>query len=103
MRVKWDLIVMLLSIFNSIMAPIEISFRPPETNLESYIAANAIIDGLFALDIIINFRTTFQNVQTGDEVTNSKQIARQYIKGVFWIDFLSVVPFDRMLADVVSN
>ena len=32
--------------------------------------------------------------KTGDEVSEPKQIARNYIFGRFWIDFLTVFPFD---------
>ena len=33
------------------------------------VAANAVIDFLFLMDILINFRTTYINPKTGDEIT----------------------------------
>jgi len=54
------------------MAPIEISFQPEFIDESSYVGANAVVDSLFFLDIVINFRTTFHNIHTGDEVTNTK-------------------------------
>ena len=36
---------------------------------------NVIFDSIFGIDIIVNFRTSFTNTMTGDEVTDLKQIA----------------------------
>ena len=48
----------------------------------------------FWLDIFITFRTTFKHPRTGDEITDSFKIARNYISGTFWIDFVSSVNFE---------
>jgi len=55
---------------------------------------NAIIDMLFMIDVFINFRTSFINSKTGEEVFNVKIIARNYLKGRFWIDILASLPLD---------
>ena len=34
---------------------------------------------------------------TGDEISSSKQIAKEYLKSRFIIDFLSAIPFDFVL------
>ena len=73
-----------------------------------FVAANSVIDVLFLIDIIINFRTTFINSTTGDEIADTTLVAKHYISkhaiidlvgGRFWIDFLATVPFDT-IADV---
>ena len=73
-----------------------------------FVAANSVIDVLFLIDIIINFRTTFINSKTGDEISDTTLVAKHYIckneiiyfvGGRFWIDFLATVPFDT-IADV---
>jgi len=51
------------------------------------------IDFFFFIDIIVNFRTTTLN-KTGEEVTSSIQIATEYLKTRFIIDFLATVPLD---------
>ena len=55
---------------------------------------NAFIDFMFLLDIIINFRTTFYDLESGDEEFDPYKIAIVYLKGRFTIDLLSTVPFD---------
>jgi hypothetical protein len=53
-----------------------------------------VIDAIFAIDILINFRTTYFNPRTGDEVSDPKLIAKAYLQGRFWIDLLATIPFD---------
>jgi len=55
-------------------------------------ASNYFIDFIFIVDIVLNFNTTFQNENTGREVSNRKKIAMNYIKGMFIVDFLAVIP-----------
>lgn len=43
---------------------------------------------------MVNFRTTYINVKTGGEVTQSKRIAVNYLKNYFVIDVLATFPFD---------
>ena len=57
------------------------------------IVADKIVDLLFVIDIIINFRTTYISGK-GEEVFDPKVIAKKYaLGGRFWIDLLSVIPF----------
>jgi hypothetical protein len=57
---------------------------------------NSIIDVIFLLDIFVNFRTTFINQRTGDEVFNLNKIAKKYLSTRFAIDALATVPFDTI-------
>jgi hypothetical protein len=45
--------------------------------------------------LLINFRTTYIHPKTGNEVVKIKEIACDYLKGRFWIDFLATIPFDN--------
>lgn len=59
-----------------------------------------LIDGLFFIDIIVNFRTTYMNSITGDEIWSPSMIAKHYIRSIgFWIDFISFIPFDYFKGD----
>ena len=53
------------------------------------------IDICFFLDIIVIFRTAIYGADC-ELVNDSKIIAINYLKGNFWIDFLSTVPLDTM-------
>lgn len=55
---------------------------------------NGLIDIFFMVDVIINFRSSYINESTGEEITDSKKIAIAYLKGKFWIDLVASIPFD---------
>mmetsp|Transcript_11978 Transcript_11978/g.18501 ORF Transcript_11978/g.18501 Transcript_11978/m.18501 type:complete len:174 (-) Transcript_11978:44-565(-) len=97
-RVRWDLFVMILSVWNSLVIPIELAFQPPSFESKQLVITNFVIDFMFVLDIVLNFRTSFFNPNTADEILNSKKIARHYVTSSrFWIDILSTVPFDVIM------
>lgn len=55
---------------------------------------NAFIDILFMVDVFINFRTSYINSKTGEEIFDLKSIAKNYLKGRFWVDVLASLPLD---------
>ena len=54
---------------------------------------DALVDFIFLIDVIINFRTTYLDTEKGTEVTDTHKIGIHYLKGQFLIDFASSVPF----------
>jgi len=62
-----------------------------------------VIDLCFFFDIIVNFRTTFHNTSTGEEIMEKKAIAHNYVFGMFLMDLLSTIPFDQIAAWFVSK
>lgn len=57
---------------------------------------NSLIDFLFLVDIVASFRTTYIDKSTGDEITNLRLIAINYLKSRFWIDLLATIPLDTI-------
>ena len=55
-----------------------------------------IVDIMFVVDIVINFRTTYVN-KNDEIVSNAGKIALHYFKGWFLIDVVAAIPFDLML------
>ena len=95
-KLRWDLIVMILAIYNCFSIPLEVSFQPDIMNSTLFFVVNSVIDTCFFLDLIINFRTTFIHPKTGSEVIVTSDIAMSYLKGRFWIDLLATIPFDNI-------
>ena len=87
---------MALATFNAIALPIEISFEPESMQSWYFLAINGIVDFFFFLDIIIIFRTAIVG-EDMEMIVDTKKIAVKYLKGTFWIDFLSTVPLDTMM------
>ena len=55
-----------------------------------------VIFCFYTADIIVQFLTSYVNVQTGDPIYKFSYIAKRYVSGLeFWIDFLSTFPFSN--------
>lgn len=80
-KIRWDLFVILLSLYNTFLVPIEVSFDPDFIKLNYFFWADKIIDVFFILDIVINFRYAYVHKRTGDEIRDWKLIALNYAKG----------------------
>ncbi|VDP83831.1 unnamed protein product [Echinostoma caproni] len=52
-----------------------------------------LVDIMFFVDILINFRTTYVN-KNDEVVSHPRRIATHYIKGWFFIDLVAAIPFD---------
>ena len=83
-------------IFSCVLTPYEIAFgsnsegENTETEFESYM--DYIFDVLFFMDAMITF---FAAVLTDDYeiIDDRKEIAKKYLKGWFFIDIVSCIPF----------
>lgn len=93
---------MILAIWNCYSLPLDVAFEPDAFNSSSLNIFNTLIDICFMLDILVNFRTTFVNPRTGDEIVSPKTIALTYIKGRFWVDLVAAIPLDKMLLGQVE-
>ena len=95
-RVNWDLFIMFMAIYNWFAIPVQFALNPEFTDHPAYIAVDALINLIFIIDVIINFRTTFIHKLTGEEIIEPKKIAYEYIKTRFFIDLIASIPFDNV-------
>ena len=96
-KTRWDMIIIVFAIYNCFSIPFEIAFEPVQMESTAFFLANTAIDIAFALDILVAFRTTFYDLETGDEVFNSKRTGREYLKSRFPIDLISTIPVDNIV------
>ena len=94
----WDGLVLVMAIFNSFAVPLEYVLTTLEET-PSYATLDLIINFMFFVDIVLGFRTTYFNA-FGQEVREPKQIAWNYITGMFVVDFLSSIPY-RYVAYII--
>jgi CRP-like cAMP-binding protein len=95
-KLRWDLLIMIMAIINCFSIPVHVSFSPNAMDSAWFRVLNAIIDICFIADVIISFRTTYIHPKTGNEIVKPKDIAWDYLKERFWIDFLASAPFDTI-------
>jgi hypothetical protein len=103
-RVKWDLFVMILAIWNCFSIPFVIAFKPVDAESPGMLAFDTMIDFLFIIDIIIQFKTSYIHSQTGVEIMDLNLIAKNYIRGGrFFLDLLASIPFDTIAGGAGSE
>ena len=95
----WSFLIIFFALYNSIVLPIDIAFNQNKqlktfNDLSNF---NFIIDIFFFIDIILGFRVTYRDKNTNKEIINQKSIARNYLKGEFWLDLISTIPFDYLV------
>ena len=97
LRFRWDILIILLALYNSITIPINIAFDPESLNSVGIAIFESFIDLIFFIDIMINFRTSYISTKTGDEIKDPYLIAKRYIiNGRLILDILSSIPFDKL-------
>ena len=96
--------VILLSLYNAILVPLEFAFTnlPPSFDALNYV--DYVIDALFFLDVFLNFRTIYFDPKTEEPISDSKKIAINYVfKGRFIIDICASFPFDEIYNSLSSG
>ncbi|KAJ8406964.1 hypothetical protein AAFF_G00292400 [Aldrovandia affinis] len=105
-KAVWDWLILLLVIYTAIFTPYSAAFLlndQEEVALQNcgyscspLNVVDLIVDIMFIIDIVINFRTTYVN--TNDEVVSQPgRIAVHYFKGWFLIDMVAAIPFDLLI------
>ena len=94
---------MIFAIFNCLAIPVDVAFEPDSMDQWYFLVLNSIIDFVFFLDLIVNFRTTFIHAKTGNEIICPQEIAASYLKGRFWIDLLATIPFDTFAGLIIGS
>ena len=112
LKQAWDMWIMFLVIYTMITVPLTIGYGVTDESLAnehgyffSYDAIdrlNAMSDWCFGIDTVLVFCTSYID-ELGDEVIEFNHIAYRYVTGFFWIDFLSVVPFDLIISAMMGQ
>ena len=96
-KLYWDIIIIVMALYNSIIIPVNIAFNPDDLNMALEITVEAIINMVFMIDIILTFRITYISKTSGDEIFDPRKIAKNYIFGPRMVlDILSSIPFNAI-------
>ena len=91
----WDVLIVIALVYTATITPYEIGFIHTDTEIDSMFVCNQIINGIFLIDVVLQFFLHYQQPkeQGGDWVRNQRKIVRHYLHGSFAIDFISTLPF----------
>ncbi|KAG8035250.1 hypothetical protein G9C98_001740, partial [Cotesia typhae] len=96
----WEWITLVATIYVAVVVPYNASFVSTE---RSTVVSDVIVEAIFIVDILLNFRTTYVS-KKGNVVLSGGKIAINYLKRWFLIDLLAALPFDLLYAfDVYSG
>ncbi|KAG7238948.1 hypothetical protein INR49_030495, partial [Caranx melampygus] len=104
-KAVWDWVILLLVIYTAIFTPYSAAFLLYEVEDERRTCGytcnplnvvDLMVDVMFIVDILINFRTTYVN-QNDEVVSHPGRIAQHYFKGWFLIDIVAAIPFDLLI------
>ncbi|XP_075036852.1 voltage-gated inwardly rectifying potassium channel KCNH7 isoform X2 [Mixophyes fleayi] len=105
-KAVWDWLILLLVIYTAIFTPYSAAFllndleeqkrRTCGYSCNPLNVVDLMVDIMFIIDILINFRTTYVN-QNEEVVSDPAKIAIHYFKGWFLIDMVAAIPFDLLI------
>ncbi|KAL6100768.1 kcnh7 [Pungitius sinensis] len=105
-KAVWDWLILLLVIYTAILTPYSAAFLLNDTeeskrrecgySCSPLNVVDLMVDIMFIIDILINFRTTYVNLNE-EVVSDPAKIAIHYFKGWFLIDMVAAIPFDLLI------
>ncbi|XP_051563369.1 potassium voltage-gated channel subfamily H member 7-like isoform X2 [Myxocyprinus asiaticus] len=105
-KAVWDWLILLLVIYTAIFTPYSAAFllndleeqkrRECGYSCSPLNVVDLMVDIMFIVDILINFRTTYVNANE-EVVSHPAKIAVHYFKGWFLIDMVAAIPFDLLI------
>lgn len=100
----WDGMMNFLAIYTTIVVPYAIGFHAHWAHDKRFMTVGLVKDIMFMFDILINFRTSFVNLLTGQEVIDPKKLAKHYLFTFkFCADVLASIPFEWLGTPPVLN
>lgn len=89
LRMSWDVIMLLLIIYQALTIPYYICFNDDYADgMQSF---EVIVTAFFLCDIVLSFNTGFYD--KGSLVIKRREIIKSYMKLWFWIDLLATFPY----------
>jgi len=91
----WDLNTLVLLVITCLVTPYEIAFMDGQrgTNVEILFWVNQYINLSFVFDMLIICLLPFEG-EDGQWVVDKKEIFWRYLRSMFFIDLMSIAPFD---------
>lgn len=96
---KWDLLVIFLALYNCVMIPMNLAFHDDVSKIFGLNVFERVVDVIFILDIILNFRTTYVNPKTNLEIVDPMKVAMNYVNSIrFPVDVFASIPFEAFVS-----
>ena len=94
----WDQIVVMALLFTAFVTPFEVAFAGEYIGIINF-ACNRVVDAVFAIDIGLAFFVPYRTsvAEGGQWVYDNRKIAERYIRGWFFLDLFTAIPFSVII------
>ncbi|KAI9519061.1 Potassium voltage-gated channel sub H member 3 [Dissostichus eleginoides] len=106
-KAGWDWLILLATFYVAVTVPYNVCFTVVGVRDESSATrsppsvSDILVEILFILDILLNFRTTFVST-SGQVVYDARSICVHYVTTWLFVDLIAALPFDLLYAFNVS-
>ena len=94
-RLIWDWLILLIVAYIAITVPFNVAFKIHDRYYAMF-TIDIFFEVVFVVDILINFRTTYIDVESGRLISQPSKVAIHYLKGWFFVDLLAALPFELL-------
>jgi len=98
-KAVWDYIQLVFILYISITAPFKVAFLE-DYEYVGWDLFDHGVDVILGLDMIINFFTPYYLKHSLE--TSHWKIAKRYLKLWFWLDLISIIPFQLIIPNEAS-
>jgi len=93
-RGYWDVVIIVSLIFTATVTPFEVAFLPAV--FSALFVINRFVDAIFLSDMVLTLMTPVMDEDKGVWIFSHWGIFLKYARFWFWIDLLTVIPFDAI-------
>jgi hypothetical protein len=95
-KAMWDSLVSFFALYIVFSVPFELSFATSPEAIEM------LVDAFFLVDLCVSFRVAPIDLD-GSPVIEPRAAALEYLSSWFFVDFLALFPFDRIVESSLSS
>lgn len=88
----FDIVILLLVGYSCFSTLLYVAFGQPDNRLQ--IAFDQTVEIMFYIDFVLNFLQAYPDPDTLQPIKDLKKIALKYVGGWFFVDFVSIFPFE---------
>lgn len=89
----WDIVTLFLLLYTATLTPYEVAFLK-DRPLSAMYFVNLVVNFAFFFDLCLNFNLMYFSDKQMKMVTRRRDVAVNYLRGFFIIDFISILPYD---------
>lgn len=99
---RWEVVMLVVLVFTSILAPFETALRQPE--ISTLLIINLVVNVIFFVDMVLQFLTAFPDTnRDGRYVKRPREIVKRYVTRMFIFDLLATIPVDLVIIGIQAH